>query len=140
MKPITLLTASMLALAGCGGSGDATAPDSAETPSATHDMAEHDMSGHGGSMGEGSAHGEGQIVSVDLEGRRIEIDHGPLEGADMGAMTMFFETTRDVDLETLSAGDEIMFMVKQGRDGSWRVTHVCAEGAEMSDCMAEMDH
>ncbi len=140
MKANILLTASMLTVAACGGSGEATAPDSAATSSAPYDMADHDMSGHGESMGDGVAHGEGRIVSVDLEERRIEIDHGPLNGADMDAMTMFFGTTRDVDLATLAAGDEIMFMVKQGRDGSWRVTHLCDQGAEMSDCMAEMGH
>ncbi|WOI52181.1 copper-binding protein [Parvularcula sp. LCG005] len=141
MKPIILLTASMLALAACGGpSEEAATPDTKVAATAIDEMAEHDMSDHSGSMGEGLAHGEGRIVSVDLEGRRIEIDHGPLAGADMAAMTMAFGTTGNVDLATLSAGDEVMFMVKQGRDGSWRVTHICDQGTEMSDCMAEMDH
>lgn len=132
MKAITLLTVSMFGLAACGETGEDRAQPPAQDVALEQPAAQN--------IGEGLAHGEGRIVSVDLEGRRVEIDHGPLEGTNMGAMTMFFGTTRNVDLAALASGDEIIFMVKQGRDGSWRVNHVCEQGADMSTCMTEMSH
>ena len=59
----------------------------------------------------------------------------------MGAMTMGFEILSGVDLSDYERGDNVSFMVKKGRDGSYRITVICNTDTEGADClMSKMDH
>ena len=59
----------------------------------------------------------------------------------MGAMTMGFDIAGDVDLSGFEDGDTVSFMVKKGRDGSYRITAICDTGAAGDECLAGMmDH
>lgn len=147
MKPFTLITASLLALslAACGGAEETAAPtpDNAEPPAA---MADHDGMDHGdhemGAEMDGIGHATGTIRSVGSQGDFLTIDHGPFDGGiDMGAMTMGFDIMGDVDLSGFADGDEVAFMVKQGRDGSYRIMAICNTGTDGADCLdGMMDH
>ena len=147
MKPLTLVTASLLALslAACGGAED-TAPPATSEVDMPMDMAGDDAVDHGnhdmGAMGDGVGHATGTIRSLGAQGDFLTIEHGPFEGGiDMGAMTMGFDIMGDVDLSAFSDGDEVAFMVKQGRDGSYRIMAICNTGADGADCLdGMMDH
>ena len=147
MKPLTLVTASLLALslAACGGAED-TAPPATSEADMPMDMAGDDAVDHGnhdlGAMGDGVGHATGTIRSVGAQGDFLTIEHGPFEGGiDMGAMTMRFDIMGHVDLSAFSDGDEVAFMVKQGRDGSYRIMAICNTGADGADCLdGMMDH
>ncbi len=56
----------------------------------------------------------------------------------MGAMTMGFDIMGDVDLSAFAEGDTVAFMVKKGRDNSYRITTICNTGTEGADCLDEM--
>ena len=133
MKHFTLFTSSALALtlAACGQATD-TAPAPA-APAATEmpmDMADGD-----------TGHATGVIKSVGAQGDFLTIDHGPIEGIGMGAMTMGFDIAGDVDLSNFKDGDMVSFMVKKGRDNSYRITAICNTGEAGEDCLSGMmDH
>ena len=59
-------------------------------------------------------------------------------GVGMGAMTMGFETLSRVDLAGFAKGDKVAFSVKQGRDGSFRVTVICNIEAHGKDCLPKL--
>ena len=146
MKHFTLFTSSALALtlAACGQATD-TAPAPA-APAATDmpmDMADGEMMDHSGhEMGSGdTGHATGVIKSVGAQGDFLTIDHGPIEGIGMGAMTMGFDIAGDVDLSNFKDGDMVSFMVKKGRDNSYRITAICNTGEAGEDCLSGMmDH
>ena len=59
----------------------------------------------------------------------------------MGAMTMGFGITSAVDLSGFAKDDKVSFMVKKGRDGSYRITAICNTDTDGKDCLgAKMDH
>jgi Cu/Ag efflux protein CusF len=121
-----------LALAACGGGDQASEPSVEDGMEEQMDHSGHDMSGDTG-------HARGTIVSV-AEGE-LGIDHGPIDGIGMEAMTMLFGTMGDVDATAFEEGDEVSFMVKRGRDGSYRIMAICDTGADGADCLdGMMDH
>ncbi len=143
MKPFILFTASAFALtlAACGGAdGDAPAPTPAAD--APMDMADGTMDHSDHDMGDGTmGHGAGIIKSVGAQGDFLTIDHGPIDGIGMGAMTMGFDIMGDVDLAGFVDGDQVAFMVKKGRDNSYRITEICNTGTDGEDCLeGMMDH
>jgi len=147
MKPLNLIIASFLAfgLVACSGTEEpvTTAPSETDMPM---DMAHHegmDHTGHDmGSTMDGIGHATGTIRSVGAQGDFLTIDHGPFEGGiEMGAMTMGFDLMGDVDLSGFADGDAVAFMVKQGRDGSYRIMAICNTGTDGADCLdGMMDH
>lgn len=144
MKSLTPITASILAigLAACSGAEDPGAP-AAETAEAPADIASHDGMDHGDqNTSDGIGHAIGVIRSVGSQGDFLSIAHGPFEGGiSMGAMTMGFDVMGDVDLSGFAEGDEVAFMVKQGRDGSYRIMAICNTAADGEDCLdGVMDH
>ncbi|WP_340691635.1 copper-binding protein [Hyphomonas sp.] len=141
MKTLTLLTAGLFAvsLAACG----QEAP--AETISVeTHmEMTGSDMMDHSGHdmPDQVMGHGTGIIKSRGSKGDFLTIDHGPIDGIGMGAMTMGFEIMGSVDVSAFAEGDPVAFMVKKGRDNSYRITNMCNTQTEGTDCLAGMmDH
>ena len=90
---------------------------------------------------ENTGYGVGEVRSIGELGDSLTIAHGPLQGIPMGAMTMGFDIMGDVDLSEFSDGDEVAFMVKQGRDGSYRIMSICNTGTDGADCLdGMMDH
>lgn len=139
------LTASALALAACGNSEEASAPAKTETTQMTdHDMDGHDMDGHkmdGDKMAsDAMIPVSGKIVQVFADAGRVKIDHEAIPTIGMDAMTMSFQTGNDIDLTRFAEGDAVHFMLKKGRDGSYRVMMMCKTDGSDTDCMEGMSH
>lgn len=146
MKPLNLFAACILTLGlvACTGANDSAPAETTQTQTPmemagddTMDHSGHDMDAAGGKVG----HGVGVIRSVGSQGDFLVINHGPLEGIEMGAMTMGFDIMGDVDLSGFAEGDEVAFMVKQGRDNSYRIMEICNTATDGADCLdSMMDH
>ncbi|KJS28075.1 MAG: copper-binding protein [Hyphomonas sp.] len=87
--------------------------------------------------GNGSGQATGTIRSIGQNGDFLTIEHGPFNGIDMGAMTMGFGILDDIDLSGFAEGDAVSFMVKRGRDGSFRITSICNTATEGTDCLTQ---
>ena len=142
MKSLNLFAAGILALglAACGGAENSAPTGTAQTE--TSDSEAMDQNGH--DMDEGRekvGRGSGVIRSVGSQGDYLVIHHGPLEGVEMGAMTMGFDIMGDVDLSGFAEGDEVAFMVKQGRDNAYRIMEICNTASDGANCLdGMMDH
>ena len=141
MKHLTKLTLTALAalsLSACGGGEmDHSKMDDAKMDHSTMDHSKMDQMK---SMGD-TGHTTGIIVSVSPDGKEATIDHQEIEGVGMSAMTMGFGITSAVDLYGFAKGDKVSFMVKKGRDGSYRITAICNTVTDGKDCLdAKMDH
>ena len=105
-----------------------------------HSKMEHsnvDQTAKAGNTG----HTTGQIISISSDGQQVTIDHNEIEGVGMGAMTMGFTVMSDIDLSGFASKDRVAFMVKKGRDGSYRITAMCNTVTEGADCLkSKMDH
>lgn len=131
MKLLTITTTGALALilAACGKATEyvASPADTEETASSTQ-QAGHKIVG-------GTGQGRGIIRSLGGQGDFLTIEHGPIEGIGMGAMTMGFDILDGVELSGFSEGDEVAFTVKQGRDETFRITAICDIAADGADCL-----
>jgi Cu/Ag efflux protein CusF len=141
MKHLTQLTLTALAalsLSACGGGEmDHSKMDDAKMDHSTMDHSKMDQMKYMGDTG----HTTGIIVSVSPDGKEATIDHQEIEGVGMSAMTMGFGITSAVDLSGFAKGDKVSFMVKKGRDGSYRITAICNTVTDGKDCLdAKMDH
>jgi Cu/Ag efflux protein CusF len=85
----------------------------------------------------GSRIGQGNGRVVDIDGDALIIEHGPLSGVDMGAMTMRFETVYAVSAVDFEAGDEVAFRVKKGRDRVYRIIALCAAPQGGTECLGD---
>jgi len=132
---ITMTGALALMLAACGKAEES--PASVASPADT-EMTTGDIQQAGREMDDGTGHGRGTIRSLGGQGDFLTIEHGPIEGIGMGAMTMGFDILDGVDLSGFVEGDEVAFMVKQGRDGSFRVTAICNTGTDGASCLDGM--
>ena len=146
MKHLTQLTLTALAalsLSACGGGEmDHSKMDDAKMDHSTmdHSTMDHSKMDQMKSMGD-TGHTTGIIVSVSTDGKEATIDHQEIEGVGMSAMTMGFGITSAVDLSGFAKGDKVSFMVKKGRDGSYRITAICNTVTDGKDCLdAKMDH
>lgn len=75
---------------------------------------------NGGSEDAELAHGV--IVSIDVDARRVTLDHGDIPGL-MKAMTMGYDVARGVALDGLRPGVEVDFRVKYAA-GVYTVTEI----------------
>ena len=134
-------TSIILLASACGKSDENGATSSStKTTTETHDMSKHDHDGHDMTKVKGGDidHGSGTVVELDMDGRRIKLDHGELPNIGMNAMIMFFGIAGDVDLAGYEAGDEVQFMVKKGRDGSYRIMAMCDAATDGEDCLSAL--
>ncbi len=61
-----------------------------------------------------SGKGEGQVRRIDKEAKKVTLQHGPLEGIDMPAMTMVFQVADPAMLDKIAVGDKVRFTVTRG--------------------------
>ena len=137
MKPAWQVLTSVLAIAvaACGVEQDNT-PDAGPASEARTEMASggmddpaHDMDG--GDVGRST----GVIRSVGDQGDVVVIDHGPIDGVGMDAMSMDFGIMGDVVLSGFTEGDQVAFAVRRGRDDSYRVVAICNTVTDGADCL-----
>ena len=139
MKHVTQLTLTTFAILSLGACG---ADTNEEMDHSTMEHSEMDMGDMKTTqMGSDTRHTTGVIFSISPDGKEATIDHKEIEGVGMGAMTMGFGITSAVDLSGYNKGDNVSFMVKKGRDGSYRITAICNTDTDGKDCLdAKMDH
>ena len=61
-----------------------------------------------------SGKGEGQVRRIDKEAKKVTLQHGPLEGIDMPAMTMVFQVADPAMLDKIAVGNKVRFTVTRG--------------------------
>ena len=148
LTKLTLMAFAALSLSACGGGGDTHAGmDHDKMDAKTMDGTKMDHSAMDDSkmdhseMAGDTGHTTGIIVSVSPDGKEATINHQEIAGVGMGAMTMGFGIISDVDLSVFSEGDNVSFMVKKGRDNSYRITAICDTDKDGKDCLdSKMDH
>lgn len=151
LAKVTFMAFTALSLTACSGENkaetDHSPMDHAEMDQPTMnsgDMASSDMDHstmYEDEMMGDTGHTTGVIVSVSPDGSEATINHQEIEGVGMGAMTMGFGITSTVDLSLFAKDDPVSFMVKKGRDGSYRITAICNTETDGQDCLdAKMDH
>jgi len=135
LNKLTLTAFTALALTACGNANETSTSDSMD-----HSKMDHSQMGETKMAGD-TGHTTGVIVSISPDGKEATIDHQEIEGVGMGAMTMGFGILSSVDLSSYQSGDPVSFMVKRGRDNSYRITAICNTDTDGSDCLdSKMDH
>ena len=71
-----------------------------------------------------SVWGKGVINSVMAEHRMVNITHDPIEELDWPTMTMDFTVAKNVDFQTLQAGQTLHFELTKKADGSYLLSDV----------------
>ena len=66
---------------------------------------------------------DGEIRKVDKDAKKLTIKHGPMPSLDMPAMTMVFQVKDPAMLDTVKAGDKVMFQVEK-LGGAFTVTGI----------------
>ncbi len=66
----------------------------------------------------------GVVKAVDKVSEVISIDHGPVKGLGMGAMTMSFQVADPAMLEDFVKGQKVAFMVMKDRKGRFVITDI----------------
>lgn len=142
LTKLTLMAFAALSLSACGGDTHAEIDNGDVGGETIADVAVDDIMGHDeidhSTMAEGTGHTTGVIVSISPDGKEATIDHQAIDGVGMGAMTMGFGILSTVDLSTYSKGDNVNFMVKKGRDNSYRITAICDTYKSGKDCLASL--
>ena len=134
LTQLTLMALAAISLTACGGSGEM---DHSKMDDSKMDHSKMDDAKPMGDTG----HTTGVIFSISPDGTEATIDHQAIEGVGMGAMTMGFGITSAVDLSVFAKDDNVSFMVKRGRDGSYRITAICNTDTDGKDCLdAKMEH
>lgn len=77
-----------------------------------------------------SVMGMGTVKAVLSGEHKLNIAHEPIEALDWPAMTMDFAVSKDVDLGKVTAGDQVHFILKQGKDERYRITELQVMKAE----------
>lgn len=128
LNTLTLTALAALSLTACGGENH-TEMD--------HSKMDHSKMKKDTMMGD-TGHTTGVIISISPDGKEATINHQEIKGVGMGAMTMGFGITSTVDLSGYSKNDPVSFMVKKGRDGSYRITAICNTDKSGKDCLNTM--
>lgn len=135
LAKLTLTAFTALALTACG-----NANETSNSETMDHSKMDHSQMGETKMAGD-TGHTTGVIVSISPDGKEATIDHQEIEGVGMGAMTMGFGIVSSVDLSSYKSGDPVSFMVKKGRDNSYRITAICNTEKDGSDCLdTKMEH
>ena len=106
-----------------------------------HDMADKKMDDGAmqSEMKDGMVPVNGVVKKVFAGAGRVKIKHEPVPAMKMGAMTMSFQTAGDIDLSEFSENDDVEFMLKKGRDGSFRIMSICKKENADTSCMEMME-
>lgn len=85
------------------------------------------------------AHGVGIINSVDVDAKKVNLTHEPIDKIGWGTMTMDFETGEMVDLEQFAKGESVYFMLTQGEDKAYDIALMCPAGGDPNAYKASME-
>lgn len=79
---------------------------------------------------EDMAHGFGVVNSVNMEARKVNLTHDPIEKIGWGEMTMDFTVGDMVALEKFEKGDNVHFMLKKGDGNTYSIWMMCPVGGD----------
>ena len=71
-----------------------------------------------------SHHGEGTVTAVDEQGKRIELEHGPIKSIGWMGMKMYFSVYDAELLDEVQVGDKVGFDFIETRDKRFVVTDI----------------
>ncbi len=83
-------------------------------------------------------HSTGTVRAVADDGYSMVIDHGQIHGIGMAPMTMSFDLMGDASAEGIAEGDTVEFLVRKGRDNSYRVFMICKMKSQNETCLADV--
>ena len=69
--------------------------------------------------------GVGNVVAIDLENRKIGLDHGPVPALQWPAMKMAFKVLDGVDLSSVKPGDRVQFTLHKVENGPYPIAEIC---------------
>ena len=69
--------------------------------------------------------GVGKVVAIDLENRKIGLDHGPVPALHWPAMKMAFHVLDSVDLSSVNPGDRVQFTLHKVENGHYPIAEIC---------------
>ena len=69
--------------------------------------------------------GVGKVVAIDLENRKIGLDHGPVPALQWPAMRMAFKVLDSVDLSSVKPGDRVQFTLHKVENGPYPIAETC---------------
>lgn len=72
-----------------------------------------------GQRGLSQVFASGRVSEVDLASRRIGISHGPIDALGWPSMTMVFDTEPGVDLDDVTTGQHVRFVLVQEQAGEY---------------------
>lgn len=66
---------------------------------------------------------QAEVRKVDTSAQKITLRHGPITNLNMPPMTMVFQVRNPALLESVTAGDKVLFSAEQ-QQGAYIVTHI----------------
>ena len=66
---------------------------------------------------------DGEVRKIDKENKKITLKHGEIKNLDMPGMTMVFQVRDPAMLDTVKAGDKVMFKAEKA-NGAMVVTEI----------------
>jgi len=66
--------------------------------------------------------GEGEVVVIDVKGKKVKLDHGPIKSIGWGGMKMFFDVEDADMLEDIKVGNQVEFEFVKTKDGKFVIT------------------
>ncbi|MEH6696954.1 MAG: copper-binding protein [Hyphomonas sp.] len=116
LKSISYLATALAMLAG------------AASAQITGDKMDHDRMDMPASADMRTSHmfeGVGNVVAIDLENRKIGLDHGPVPALQWPAMKMAFKVLDSVDLSSVKPGDRVQFTLHKVENGPYPIAEIC---------------
>ena len=116
LKPIRSLTTALVLFAGTA---------SAQMPDDKTDHDRMDMPASADMRTSQMFEGVGNVVAIDLENRKIGLDHGPVPALQWPAMKMGFKVLDSVDLSSIEPGDRVQFTLHKVENGPYPIAEIC---------------
>jgi Cu(I)/Ag(I) efflux system membrane fusion protein len=82
-----------------------------------------------------TAIGNGWIEDINIDRRRLQITHGPIDQLGWPGMTMEFDVDSQVELDTLSVGQDIRFLLRQNHSGEFVISQASLRDSSKLDSM-----
>jgi len=84
------------------------------------------------------APGFGVVNSVDVDAKKVNLTHDPIEKIGWGKMTMDFAVSDMVALQKFQKGDNVHFMLTKNDDGAYDVSMMMPIGGDPEEFKAAM--
>lgn len=94
-----------------------------------------------GTMGresrDGTVFSSGVVEAIDIEARRIRVNHGPIEDLGWSAMTMEFDVLPATDLGVINIGQQVRFSLQPSEVGDYQINIIQQNGEQQAEGQTE---